>query len=226
MMPDSREIPDLDLEGSAASDIAPYACEICGQPVPVGTAGRKPRVMLCAEHRKARTGTTSGSTAGARAGSSHERIATGMTALHAMVGFGIGLVAIPTGDPVWHKDRDIIGANSGNIGEQWAKYCDDNPKMRKAILSFLETVGALSIAAAYAPVVIAITVNHKTASAPKPAPVPAAPTMPQAPPTPFQQPMRVAPEWLTDTPVDSTGAPLFQPTSNGNGLPFATDIIE
>lgn len=226
----TRELPDLDLDDTPphlnpAGDSSPWACEVCGQPVPPTPSGRKPRLMRCDDHRKGASSTGGGTTT--RAGSTHDRIKTGMQALHGMLGFGIGMVSIPTGSPVWGRDRDIIAANSENIGEQWAKYCDDNPKMRKAILSFLETAGALSIAAAYAPVVLAITVNHKQAMAPAPAPV-HVPPMPQAPPTPFARPEPAYPPFMPQGPtVAPNGGTIFEPSMmNGNGLPFATDVPE
>lgn len=233
-MPDTRELPDLDnIPAPGANpdaDMAPWSCEVCGQPVPIGAAGRKPRVMLCEEHRKARARGGAGSTTtSTRAGSHHERIKTGMQALHGMVAFGVGMVSIPTGSPVWGRDREIITSNAENIAEQWAKYCDDNPRMRKAILSFLETAGALSLAASYAPVVVAISMNHKQATTQAQAPAPVQ-QMPQAPPTPFERPAPAPfvppPFYPPATVPPGGGTPVFQPSVNGNGLPFATDIPE
>lgn len=225
-MADTRELPDLDTVPphlDPSGDSSPWACQQCGQPVTPTTSGRKPRLMLCDEHRKTRaTGSSSGSGTTTRAGTHHDRIKTGMQALHGMLAFGIGMVSIPTGSPVWTKDRDAITANAENIAEQWAKYCDDNPKMRKAILSFLETAGAISLAGAYIPVVIAVSMNHKGAPTPVPPPSPVA-QMPQSPPTPFQPPR---PPFVPPPFNPPQGSPIFQPTANGNGLPFATDVIE
>lgn len=221
---DTREITDPDLDVpphlDPSNDTAPWRCTECGQPVPVGPSGRKPRLMLCEDHRKSHKGTSSNAGT-SRAGTVHDRIQTGMGGLHAMLGFGVGLVAIPTGSDVWRQDSRAIATAAPNIGEAWAKYCDDNPKARKMILSFLETAGALSLAGAYAPMVIAIMMNHKTASSPAPV-VASPPQMPQAPPTPFERPTFVPPTVFPP----GGGTPLFQPSANGNGLPFPTDIVE
>lgn len=145
------------------SDSDPFMCEVCGAPVPRTPTGRKPRVMLCEEHRKSTPSTGTGK----RAGGSHAKIAEGMAALHNMLGFGLGMVAIPTRDPVWQQDGKILSGRAEDIGEAWAKFCDTNPKARKSIEKFLEGAGTLSLIGAYAPVAIGIGMNHRTAMAGK-----------------------------------------------------------
>lgn len=215
------EDPPPDLTGNAAGDRDPWQCEICGGAVPGTKDGRKPRLMLCEDHRKSRTrggggGAGSGATTPRNTGL-HNRIAEGMTALHGMAGFAVTMVSVPTRDEIWQRDGQIIADNSGRIGEAWAKYADNNPKLQKAILKFLDTAGTLSIVGAYAPVAMGIAMNHRASTVAKaqPAPRPA-----PAPMAPASEPMP------TPTAPPGGGGVIFQPSSNGNGLPFATDVIE
>jgi hypothetical protein len=236
---DSRELPDLDQPPPYSAntapqqndgDRAPWSCEVCGNPVPPTPSGRKPRLMRCDEHRSAK-GPTANAPRAAGGSGQHARIQEGLTGLHGMIAFSVGMISLPTGDMVWAKDRDIITEYAPKVSEAWATYCDTNPKMRKAMLSLLDTAGMVSIAGAYAPMVWAITMNHKSAAEPAPVPVQ---HVPQAPPNPFQRPRAAQPTVIRtpqnpppgpipETPIQSR-SPFLGPPGNGNGLPFATDV--
>lgn len=238
---DSRELPDLDqpppyqAPTQNNSDTAPWLCEVCSSPVPPTPSGRKPRLMRCEEHRSAK-GPTANAPRAAGGSGAHARIQEGLTGLHGMIAFSVGMISLPTGDLVWAKDRDIITEYAPKVSDAWATYCDTNPKMRKAMLSLLDTAGMVSIAGAYAPMVWAITMNHKSAAQPAPAPAQAAPNANSAPPNPFQAAMprhnRQAPGpaptviRTPQSPPMSAPSPFLGPPGNGNGLPFATDIKE
>lgn len=201
----------------ASNDKDPWSCEECGAPVPGTKDGRKPRLMLCEAHRKNRPRGATGEKSTSPRGGQHARIATGMTALHGMAGFALTMLTIPTGDDVWGRDGQIIAENSVAIGEAWAKYADNNPQLQKALVKFLDTAGTLSIAGAYAPVVMGMVMNHRTT-----------PPKNVAPARPAQSPMQppVMPMPSPTTPPGGGGMPVFTPSPNGNGLPFPTDIIE
>jgi hypothetical protein len=141
------------------TDPAGWFCEVCSTPIST-PSGRKPRVMLCDEHK----GKGSSGKAPAKKGTNHDKIATGMTAIYGLTGGALVTVGIVTRDPVWGLDGQAFNMSAPAIGEAWAKMADQSPATQKAILKFLETVGFLSLVGAHVPLALALTNNHVRAA--------------------------------------------------------------
>ncbi len=184
--PEIRYLDDTTVESLADpdQDSSPYQCEVCGTSIPPTPTGRKPRHMRCSEHKRGSAGTAGGTQKTSRTSASHAKIADGMAAVHGGLSFGVRALAIPTRDRVWIADADIILEHANSIGEAWANLTDTNPTLRKRIEKFLEMAGTLSLVGAYAPVAIAIGVNHVNAAkaaAPSPSPAPDDTFIPSSP---------------------------------------------
>lgn len=161
--PDKLDLPSL---ADPELDSSPYVCESCGVTIPPTPTGRKPRVMLCDEHKNPRNAT--GKTTSRPASRAHGKIKDGMTGVHAMLSFGVRSLKFATVDDVWVEDGNILASHADRLGNAWADACATNPKLEKQVLKFLDAAGTLSLLSAYAPVAYAITANHISVAKKKP----------------------------------------------------------
>lgn len=177
MIPDVRELDDDPTpkgmtdetmpsdEGRASQplpgDDTGFRCEVCNTTIST-PSGRKPRVMLCPEHRVGNKAGDGGTGKKVSRGN-HAKIEEGMTAFYGMIGLGLTGVGMTTHDPVWMRDAQLFNINAPRIGAAWADAADQSAKTQKALLKFLESVGFLSLVGAHIPLALGIAANHQAA---------------------------------------------------------------
>lgn len=127
-------------------DAAPYRCEICGDAVPPTPSGRKPRLMLCEEHRKGHTPRKGTSTTTVNA------IVVGLEDIYRAIG-----LVVTFAHPA---DGQLVALRAHDLAESWRPLLEQDARLRKWLSKAMQASGWGSVLITHALLGGAIAANH------------------------------------------------------------------